>query len=118
MIALRTWLLALDAEVALVLPLWPDRVGAPCVVGIGDRHSVRVTPAAALAPVLCAGAPAYVLVHTHLDEEPPSDADRAVTRRLTAASAMMGVPLVAHYVLTATAVHDCLRDQGLSRVLN
>lgn len=55
------------------------------------------------------------LLHTHPDGGPPSAADRAVTRRLVAAGAVIGLCLQAHLVVGPDEVWDCLRpDQDLT----
>lgn len=92
----------------MVVPLWPERAGEPVLLSMGTRTSVPLDPVAVLGCVLRAGATTYALVHTHVDELPPSAADLAVTRRLVAASAACGLRLVAHWVLTPSAMYDCL----------
>jgi DNA repair protein RadC len=92
------------AEAVVVVPC----IGPSSVVARGDRSSVRVTPSQVLRPVVAAGAGSYVLVHTHPDGGPPTWSDLAVTRRLVAASAVLGVQLTAHVVLAPEGEWDCL----------
>lgn len=96
-------LLADPCETVIVIPCGSP----PVVVATGTPEGVRVTPGQVLRAVLLAGAPAYTLVHTHPGGGPPSDSDRAVTRRLVAASAVVGVRLVAHVVLAPEGQWDC-----------
>lgn len=95
-------------EIALVLPFPGDLVE----VARGGADSVRVTPAAVLRPVLLAGASAFVLMHNHPRGGPPNAADHAVTRRLVAANAVVGVRLQAHLVLAPDQEWDCLGSYG------
>ncbi|MGI8536930.1 MAG: JAB domain-containing protein [Mycobacteriales bacterium] len=62
-------------------------------------------PADVLGPVLRQGWDAFVLVHTHPCGGPASAADHAVTRRLVAACAVVGVRLETHLVLTTTGTY-------------
>jgi DNA repair protein RadC len=93
-----------SVETVVVVPFGADAT----VVARGDSRSVRVTPLQVLRPVVLAGASSFVLVHTHPEGGPPSPDDLAVTRRLVAASAIVGVTLVAHLVLAPEGTWDCL----------
>lgn len=105
---LRGWVMTSTRELAVVLPLHGTAVAEPRLIAVGDAVSVVVTPAVVLRAVLRSGATSYVLVHTHVQDAPPGAADGAVTRRLVSASAIVGVRMVGHYVLTPSATHDCL----------
>ena len=106
---LRVWSRGLTREIAAVVPVRAGQFLPMTVIGSGGTEWVGVSPGEALRPVLRARAGSYVLVHTHLVEVGPSAADHAVTRRLVAASAIVGVEMLAHLVLTPTLVHDCLQ---------
>lgn len=97
-------LLADSVETVVVLPC----VGPRAIVARGSGSSVRVTPGQVLRPVVAAGADSYVLVHTHPRGGRPTESDLAVTRRLVAASAVLGVRLTAHLVLAPEGEWDCL----------
>jgi DNA repair protein RadC len=71
----------------------------PVVVAVGARARVAVTPASILRPALRLRATEIVLAHNNFAEARPGAADLAVTRRLGAAGALVGVPLRAHLVL-------------------
>lgn len=105
---LRGWVMTPERELAIVLPLHGTAVGVPRLIALGDAVSVVVTPAVVLRAVLRSDATSFALVHTHVWDGPPGAADGAVTRRLVAASAIVGVRMVGHYVLTPSATHDCL----------
>lgn len=100
---LRT-LLDDERETVVVLP----DTGPWAIVARGGPSSVRVTPALVLRPVLSVGACSYTLVHTHPAGGPPTSSDLAVTRRLVAASAVMGVRLTSHLVLAPEGRWECL----------
>lgn len=103
LVAVRLTLHRGDETVVVV----PD--GCPAVeVAVGGPRQVTVTPSQVLRPVLLAGASAYVLVHTHPCGGPPSPHDVAVTRRLVAASVVVGVRLRAHLVIAPDGQWDCL----------
>jgi DNA repair protein RadC len=105
---LRVWSSGLTREIAAVVPVRAGRLLPVSLIASGGVDRVSVSPADALAPVLRARAGSYILVHTHLLDVGPSAADQAVTRRLVSASAIVGVEMLAHLVLTPTLVHDCL----------
>ncbi len=99
----------LAVEVAAVVPVVAGRFQAPLLIGTGTSCSVGATPAQVFRPALWMGAAAVVLAHNHVTESGgPTPADDAVTRRLVAAGAVLGVPLVAHVVAERSRWFDCL----------
>lgn len=94
-------------ESAWVVVLQAGAVIAVELLASGGPSHVRAAPAAVLRPVLHHRGDALVLVHTHLDHAPPSTADHAVTRRLRAAAAVVGLHLRAHVVLTPGGSFAC-----------
>jgi DNA repair protein RadC len=102
------------AEVALALSLRRGDLVGVDRVGLGECDRVALLPADVLTPVLRHAAEALVLVHTHREETPPSVADHAVTRRLVAASTVVGVELLAHLLVTPSqtyAIHGNRRGR-------
>jgi DNA repair protein RadC len=97
---LRGLVAAERRERAVVLAVRDHAVVATAAVGHSASHSVSVQPAAVLSPVLANGADSLLLVHTHVADDPPSLADHAVTRRLVAAAAVVGVAFLGHLVVT------------------
>lgn len=89
----------LAVEVALVWPLGSGVVGGPetMILGLPDR--VRLRPRDVFVAAMMREADAVAVVHTHLTDRGPSAADHAVTRRLVAAGAVLGVPLLAHLLV-------------------
>lgn len=73
----------------------------------GEAASVGCAPLTALRPVLAAGAQTLLLLHTHVAPSPPSVADHAVTRRLRAACALLGVGFAGHFVVDPTSLQHC-----------
>lgn len=112
---LRAWVLQNPWELALVFPVVAGVPGDPTVVATGDSASVQVDPARVLRAVLRARADGFVLVHTHLADVPPGPSDLAVTRRLVAAAATIGVPLLGHFVLAPSHTYDCFEAAASRR---
>ena len=83
-------------------------LGPVLVVARGDDRSVTLPPAVFFAPLLAAGAPGGVLVHTHPTGGLPTAEDLAVTRRLVSAGVLLGIPLVAHLVIGPTVWWDLI----------
>jgi len=107
-------------ETAAVIVLGPNGAGPPIVVSVGTAWGVSVSPRVALAEVLRAGAvEGWILLHRHVGRAAPSREDLAVTRRLVAAGAIVGVPLRAHLVVGDEGWSDCLplAAQELTEVL-
>lgn len=97
--AVRSWSAGRGVELAAAVPVRGGGLGPPLLLETGGLDRVTVTPATLYAPLLWAQADAGILVHTHVDARPPGGADLAVTRRLVAAGALLGVPLLAHLVV-------------------
>ncbi len=93
------------AEVALALSLRRGDLVGVDRVGLGECDRVALLPADVLTPVLRHAAEALVLVHCHREDSPPSVADHAVTRRLVAASTVVGVELLAHLLVTPSRTY-------------
>jgi len=85
------WLLALDGR---------SRLRAVRCVAKGGLHGMGVRPADPLRLALRASASGFVLVHNHPSGDPtPSPEDVAFTRRVAAAAAVVGTPLLDHVVV-------------------
>jgi len=85
------WLLALDGR---------SRLRAVRCVARGGLHGLGVRAADPLRLALRASASGFVLVHNHPSGDPtPSSEDVAFTRRLAAAAASVGIPLLDHVVV-------------------
>lgn len=88
-----------ELEVAGVSAQTPVGLGPVLMLARGSMSCVRVPPTMFFGPLIAAGATGGVLVHTHRADGPPTREDLAVTRRLVAGGALLGVPLVAHLVV-------------------
>lgn len=85
------WLLALDGR---------SHVRAVRCVAKGGLHGLGVRPADPLRLALRAAASGFVLVHNHPSGDPtPSVEDVTFTRRVAAAAAVVGMPLLDHVVV-------------------
>ncbi len=107
----------LAVEVAAILPVMDGILRAPILLAAGTPASVCVTPSTVFATAVRLGVSALVLVHTHLADTPPSEVDRAVTRRLTAAGLIVGVPLVSHLVVGPRRAWDCTTSEVVPTAL-
>lgn len=112
-LASRLWLLtaAFAVEVGVVVPIRDGAYAEPLVVATGSRASVTVDPQTIFRSALRLRASGLVIAHNHLDADPVSDHDRAVTGRLLAAGVLLGVPLQAHLVLRADGWTDCCNSR-------
>jgi DNA repair protein RadC len=85
------WLLALDGR---------SRLRASRCVARGGLHGMGIRVADPLRLALRAAASGFVLVHNHPSGDPtPSAEDVAFTRRVAAAGAVVGLPLLDHVVV-------------------
>ena len=87
------WLLALDGR---------SRLRAVRCVARGGLHGMGVRAADPLRVALRAAASGFVLVHNHPSGDPAASAeDIAFTRRVAAAAAVVGTPLLDHVVVAS-----------------
>lgn len=102
-------------EIALAFPVIGDSLDEPVIASAGSADRVRVDPAQVFRYAIRRRARAVVLGHNHPVDTGPSEADRAVTRRLVAAGHVIGVPLLAHVVTEPHMVHELISDLSLRR---
>lgn len=76
-------------------------------LALGDRTTVTADPPTIFRLALGEAADAIILAHNHVEDTPPSEADHAATRRLVAAGVVVGLPLLAHVVVTESGWYDC-----------
>ena len=89
------------------------RVLRDVTVAAGTGWACAVQPRDALAPAVREGAAAVVFAHNHPSGDPtPSEEDRELTRRLVAASDVLGVRAVDHVVVAASG-YASFRELGL-----
>ncbi|HUG84064.1 MAG TPA: JAB domain-containing protein [Euzebya sp.] len=98
---LRPRLAGLDREHCLLVSLDArHRVIAIDTVSVGSVDHTFMAPREVYRDALLRGAAAIMLAHNHPSGDPsPSPADRAVSRRLAAAGATLGVALVDHLII-------------------
>lgn len=100
----QVWVLTLDAR--------HRPIGCE-TVAVGSLNSSRLVPRDVLAPVLRAGAAAFVVAHNHPSGDcSPSRADRMVTQALRNAAALVGVPMLDHIVVAARGHHSFREVEG------
>lgn len=102
-------------EVALAFPVIGGALDEPVIASAGSEDSVRVQPARVFRYAIRRRAEAVVLGHNHPADTGPSEADRAVTRRLVAAGHVLGIPLLAHVVTEPHTIHELVSDRSLRR---
>ncbi len=89
------------------------RVLRDVTVATGTGWACAVQPRDALASAVREGAAAVVFAHNHPSGDPtPSDEDRDLTRRLIAASEVLGIRAVDHVVVAARQ-YTSFRELGL-----
>lgn len=82
-------------------------------VGRGDTTSCAISPASVFRPLLLNAAVSTIIVHNHPSGDPtPSPEDRDLTRRMKAASEVIGIRLLDH-VVVAREGHYSFLDHGL-----
>jgi len=87
----EVWLISLDAQ---------NSVKSARRIGQGGLHGCALTTRDVLTPALRDAASAIVLVHNHPSGDPrPSAEDVAMTRAVSAACDVVGVPLLDHVVV-------------------
>ena len=76
------------------------RVFRTCVLAVGTNNASVLEPRDVFREAARSGAAAIVVFHTHPSGDPtPSQDDVALTRRLSAAGALLGIDVVDHLVL-------------------
>lgn len=108
----RRWTNGMRVEMALVAPICRGVVQPMVAVALGTARLVHAEPAVIFRVALSSGADEIVLVHNHPAGSPASAEDLALTRRLVALGAALGLPLRAHLVTTAYGWYDCLDRTG------
>lgn len=90
------------------------RVFRTCVLAVGTGNASILEPRDVYREAARSGATAIVVFHTHPSGDPtPSPDDVAVTRRLAAAGALIGIDMVDHLVLGDMAYVSFKESRGL-----
>lgn len=93
-------------EIVLAFPMVGGALGLPVIASAGGYDRVRVTPGRVFRYAIRCGASGVVVGHNHPADTGPSDADRAVTRRLVSAGMVLGIPLLAQVVSEPGGWHE------------
>ncbi|MBI3565365.1 MAG: DNA repair protein RadC, partial [Elusimicrobia bacterium] len=98
----------------LVLCLNARRQLVHCeTVSVGTLSASLVHPREVFSPAIAHASAAVVAVHNHPSGDPtPSAEDREVTRRLSRAGELLGIPLADHVVVSETGFFS-FREHGL-----
>lgn len=81
-------------------------------VAVGSCGACPVHPREVFKAAILANATAIIAAHNHPSgDSTPSDADRAVTKRLAEAGALLGIPLLDHLIVTGTGYYS-LQEAG------
>ena len=82
------------------------------IAGVGTLDSAQTGPRQVFRAAILAGAKAVILGHNHPSGDPtPSSADLHLTRRLTKAGALLGIPVLDHIIIGESS-HVSLRKRG------
>lgn len=88
------------------------RLIAAHMVGRGTLDACLVSPRDVFGPALLCGSASVVVAHRHPSGDPaPSMEDRAMTRRLAQAGALLGIELADSIVIGATSWYSCATDR-------
>lgn len=88
------------------------RVESKSVISIGNVDSAPVHPREVFGPAIRRGAAAVIVAHNHPSGDPsPSAQDIEVTKRLIAASEIIGIKLLDH-VIIGNGVYTSMKSEG------
>ncbi len=105
-----------EVEIVLVWPLTAhEQPGCRQVVILGSPEQVRMRPRDVFGPALAANADGVAIAHAHLSDVGASEHDHAVTRRLVAAGAVLGIPLLTHLLVEPSGTVDLLSGREVAR---
>jgi DNA repair protein RadC len=104
-----------DREVFVVALLTiRHRVIGLHTVSVGCLSSSLVHPREVFKPAILAGSACLLIAHNHPSGDPdPSGEDVALTRRLAAAGAILGIELIDHLILGEAGRFVSLKDRGV-----
>jgi len=112
---LQPLMMPLETEVMMVIPLDARSrlIGEPITVSKGDVDGTDAGPRPVLRAVLQAGATSFIIAHNHPTGSPDaSSADINVTRNISQASRVIGVPLVDHIIIGHGSFTSIRRDHA------
>lgn len=85
-------------------------------VSMGTLNSTAIHPREIFKGLILANAAAFIAAHNHPSGAvTPSAEDRAVTKRLSEAGKLLGIPLLDHVVLSADSFHSFAEAGDLPR---
>lgn len=113
---LRTMSRGFGVEIVLAFPVVGGELELPVIASAGTYDRVRVSPERVFRYALRRGATGVVIGHNHPADTGPSEADRAVTRRLVSAGVVLGIPLLGHVVSEPGGWHELLGSTSQLRI--
>lgn len=100
-----------EAFVALFVDAKHRVIGAH-IAGVGTLDSAHTGPREVFRAAILGGVKAIIVGHNHPSGDPtPSSADLHLTRRLTKAGELLGIPVLDHIII-GEAGHVSLRERG------
>jgi DNA repair protein RadC len=101
----QMWVLSLDGR---------NRLRGSRCVARGGSHALAVGAREILGAAVRDGASGFVLVHNHPSGSPePSGADLEMTRQVSLAADVVGIPLLDHVVVTASGAYVSMLEHEL-----
>jgi DNA repair protein RadC len=101
----QMWVLSLDGR---------NRLRGTRCVAQGGSHALAVGAREILSAAVRDGASGFVLVHNHPSGSPePSPADVSMTRAVSRAADVVGIPLLDHVVVTASGAYVSMLERDL-----
>ena len=98
-ISQRDWFQENKEHLGVLLLNTRHNIDGHNLVSIGILNECLAHPREILAPVLCGGAFAFILMHNHPSGDPsPSKADRELTRRIAEGANMLQVKFLDHVI--------------------
>jgi len=89
-------------------------IGRPRIVAMGTVNGVEVHPRDIFRVAIARNAVSIIVAHNHPsgDTEPSLD-DRALTRKISEAGKLLGIPLLDHIIVTPSGKYTSLATIGI-----
>jgi len=88
-------------QVCLMILNGRNEMHSCSVLFVGSLDAAIIHPREVFRPAIIAGAASIIVAHNHPSGDPaPSQADKAITKRLAKAGELMGIKLLDHVIVT------------------
>lgn len=103
-----------ECFVVLALDAVNAPIGRPRIVAMGTVNGVEVHPRDIFRVAIARNAVSIIVAHNHPsgDTEPSLD-DRALTRKISEAGKLLGIPLLDHIIVTPSGKYTSLATIGI-----